>query len=190
MTPVDELAILSCASRCVFIALVATLVLHRIYVALSRVRPGKTWAKSAPVVLPGLIVLSAAGLWAGLGATAGSAGAASVPVPLKLGAICLYLAGCIVYVELRSLLSRGYSLRILIDLLRSGGRADLDALKASYGEAGAGVAHIIRSRLASIGKMGLLRLGPELAGPLSTPGWIAARAGSWIRRILRLASVG
>src|SRR5579864_2795963 len=52
---------------------------------------------------------------------------------LRHSAVFLYLSGAIVYLEMRSLLSRGYSLRILLDLASMGGQADVASLKTSYG---------------------------------------------------------
>src|SRR5262245_8227723 len=43
------------------------------------------------------------------------------PCLFKTAAVCLYLFGAIMFIQAKSLLSRGYSLRVLVDLLQAGG---------------------------------------------------------------------
>ena len=108
---------------------------------------------------------------------------------LRIGGVCLFLAACIAYIELWSLLSRGYSLRILIDLLERHGAANMERLKAEYGD-GAGIRGIVAKRLQTLGRLRLVYLHDRDVGPLTPLGRIFAAMGWRMRRVLRLESVG
>jgi hypothetical protein len=110
-------------------------------------------------------------------------------VSLRTGAVALYAAGWLVYVEVRSLLSRGYSLRILVDILELGGGAGFEDLKSGYGE-GMGVRGLLSKRIAGLARIGLIRRTADQIGPLTSVGRLVAHAGYGMRRLLRLDVVG
>jgi len=110
-------------------------------------------------------------------------------VSLRTGAVALYAAGWLVYVEVRSLLSRGYSLRILVDILVLGGGAGFEDLKSGYGE-GMGVRGLLSKRIAGLARIGLIRRTADQIGPLTSVGRLVAHAGYGMRRLLRLDVVG
>ncbi|MBI4668345.1 MAG: hypothetical protein HY747_04030 [Elusimicrobia bacterium] len=108
---------------------------------------------------------------------------------LKFGGLALYFSGCIVYFELQSLLYRGFSLRILQDLLHSGGWATLSALQESYGH-GAGIKGLLIKRLGTLSAFQLIVFDGTVVGPLKMPGKICALLSRFFRRFLRLRAVG
>ncbi|MFQ6111109.1 MAG: hypothetical protein ACE5LX_03655 [Nitrospinota bacterium] len=108
---------------------------------------------------------------------------------MKVSAIFLYLAGSLVYVELRSLLSRGYSVRILVDLHTRGASASLGSLKSGYG-GGVGVRGMLAKRVGTLAGLGLLRFRGNRVGPLTPLGKVCAVAGERMRQLLRLELVG
>ncbi|MBI2870542.1 MAG: hypothetical protein HYY14_02400 [Candidatus Omnitrophica bacterium] len=129
-------------------------------------------------------------LWGLLGLFSdGRAVGIRIPLHLRVGSIFLYGAGCLVYVELRSLLSRGYSFRILLDLLKSGGELAKKDLIVRYGN-GRGLRGLLAKRLGSLARLGLLRMEGPRAGSLTPIGRGAAGIGWAMRRLLRLTSVG
>ena len=65
---------------------------------------------------------------------------------LRPSGIFLYLSVMVVYLEVRSLLSRGYSLRILLDLYANNSPVELSRLKSTYG-AGMGLKGLLRKRI-------------------------------------------
>ncbi len=111
------------------------------------------------------------------------------PILLKKAALFLYWAGCIGYMEILSLLSRGISFRILLDLVEKKGTEDLAQLKSSYG-GGMGLRGLLAKRLKSLSRIGLLRFDNNRVGPLSCSGWLFALVTSGMRRLLRLQEVG
>jgi hypothetical protein len=111
------------------------------------------------------------------------------PALFGCAAAAFYLAGLLAYLEARSLLSRGYSLRILMDIAEHGRSIDISALKAYYG-AGMGIEGLLGKRLHSLARLGLLRVHNGLVGPLTGPGRVAAAVTSGVRRLLRLELVG
>lgn len=112
----------------------------------------------------------------------------SAPDSFPVAAVCLYAAGCIVYIEIRSLLSRGYSLRVLVDLLGRGGASIAD-LKQDYGN-GLGVHGMVAKRVATLAQLGLVRMDGERVGPLTRAGRGVARLSAAMRALLRLDTVG
>lgn len=130
----------------------------------------------AVLIMAGLFVL-----WDGLGSAA--------PLIVRIGAACLYLAGAIIYMELRSLLSRGYSLRILVDLWHRRGTARVEQLVASYSD-GLGLEGLLRRRVASLAIWRLAQVAGDQVGPLTPLGMACAWLGIGIRRLLRLEIVG
>ena len=112
-----------------------------------------------------------------------------LPASFRGAALLLYLTGCIVYGELLSLFSRGYSLRILVDLLSRGGSAGLEELKAGYG-GGVGIQGLLARRLESLAHLRLLGFDGKRVGPLTVLGRIFATIGSSFRRLLCLEQVG
>lgn len=144
----------------------------------------------ASVILAVLVAAGPLGLWEAMESFFGPAGPApSLPQSLKVGAVFLYLAGCLVYMELRSLVARGYSLRILIDLLTSGGSASMEKLKSGYGD-GVGIQGMLAKRLGTLASLRLLRFQSDRVGPLTPLGKIFATASFGMRRLLRLEIVG
>jgi len=110
-------------------------------------------------------------------------------LPIQNGAFFFYGTGCLVYMEMRSVLSRGYSLRILIDLRNRGGQADVGTLKSSYG-GGVGVSGLLLKRLQTLTEFRLLKMEGGRVGPLTPWGRMAAATGDRLRRLLRLEQVG
>jgi hypothetical protein len=111
------------------------------------------------------------------------------PLTITLGAIALYLAGIIVYVEFRALLSRGYSLRIVIDLLERDGCLGIQQLKGSYG-GGLSLSGLIVKRLKSLADLGFLQFDGRKVGPLTPIGRACATIAVFARSLLRLERVG
>ena len=115
---------------------------------------------------------------------------AMFPISLRVGAVCLYVTGALIYLELRSLLSRGYSLRILTDLYgRHGESASLTDLQTTYGN-GVGLRGMLQKRLSTLARLRLVTIGSGEAGSLTPLGRLCAMAGLQMRRLLRMPSVG
>ena len=112
-----------------------------------------------------------------------------LPVSFRVAALLLYLTGCLVYGELLSLCSRGYSLRILVDLLSRGGSANVEDLKAGYG-GGIGIRGLLVRRLDSLARLRLLAFDGHRVGPLTAPGQLFAAIGASFRKALRLEQGG
>lgn len=112
-----------------------------------------------------------------------------VPASLRAGAVCLYLAGCLGYLELRSLLSRGYSLRILLDVSRQGEPARFEQLAVLYGD-GRGLRGMLQRRLSTLARLRLAAFDGLQAGPLTPVGRVVGAAVSGMRRVLRTEGVG
>lgn len=141
----------------------------------------------------GLIVVSVAGgvgawLWAGLDG-AFRTGLPALPQDFKVSAVLLYLAGCLIYLEIKSLVSRSCSLRILVDLLDAGGQVSVEKLKSNYG-GGLGLRGLLTKRVCTMVDLGLLRLEGEQVGPLSRFGRAIALMSLRLRQLLRLELVG
>ncbi len=113
------------------------------------------------------------------------------PVPdfLRTSAAFLYWAGCIGYVEVLSLLSRGISFRVLLDLLENNGAADLKTLSLSYG-GGMGLKGLLAKRLHSLSRAGFLQYRENQVGPPTLLGRLFGRVTSGMRTLLRLQQVG
>lgn len=174
----------------VVLTLLSVVALHLGCLALG----GAGWIPNLPggtsIILGVLIAAGALGLWEAIESFFGPAGSApSLPQSLKVGAVFLYLAGCLIYMELRSLVARGYSLRILVDLLSSGGSASMERLKSGYGD-GVGIQGMLAKRLGTLASLRLLRFQGNHVGPLTLLGKIFATASSGMRRLLRLEMVG
>jgi len=110
-------------------------------------------------------------------------------VDLTASAFLLYLAAFLVYLQFKSLFSRGYSLRILADLDSWGGRATEDKIRLNYG-GGMGLGGMIEKRLKSMAGLGLIQHEGGTYGPLRFWGRRMARSGTWYRRWIRLDRVG
>ena len=160
--------------------LVGLTVLHVGFLACTRpIRTPTSWRASTAL----LAVLIPAGSWLVWTSLE------PIPASLRVGAVCLFLAGCIVYLELRSLLSRGYSLRILLDLMGRGQGETLERLRSDYGN-GVGVKGLLVRRLKTLARMRLVHLDGRRVGPLTPLGRVVAVAGSAFRRTLRMEGVG
>ena len=125
----------------------------------------------------------------GLAALRRALSAQAIPTPLAIGAIGLYLSACITYIQIRSVLSRGYSLRILVDLLERGGSADLETLKTQYAS-GAGLSWMVNKRLRTLTSLHLVERRDDRVGPLTATGRALAMVSDALRRLLRLDLVG
>ena len=112
----------------------------------------------------------------------------SVPRLVQASTILLYFTGCLLYMEMRSILSRGYSFRILIDLKRFGERAEIATLKSEYG--GMGIRGLVLKRVRTAVDFGLVRFDGTRVGPLTTMGRALATVGLYLRALLRLQHVG
>lgn len=112
-----------------------------------------------------------------------------LPPFLKSAAVGLYWAGCIGYVEILSLLSRGISFRVLIDLMEMNGAGEVEELKLCYGE-GMGLKGLLQKRLDSLRRAGLVRCEGNRVGPLTPWGRLFSAATFRMRGLLRLEEVG
>jgi DNA-binding HxlR family transcriptional regulator len=112
-----------------------------------------------------------------------------VPPYLKVSALLLYVAGCATYLEIMSLVSRGYSLRILVDLLDHGGQLSIRSFKDLYG-GGLGIRGLLAKRLRTLAQLRLLEYRENEIGPLRPPGRIVAKVSHRLRQLLRLDLVG
>ena len=112
-----------------------------------------------------------------------------IPASLRIGAVCLFLAGCLVYLEIRSVLSRGYSLRILFDLMGRDQGQTLERLQFGYGN-GVGMRGLLARRLETLAQLRLAHLDDRQIGPLTPLGRVVAVTGSALRRALRMEEVG
>jgi hypothetical protein len=109
--------------------------------------------------------------------------------PLRASAIALFWALCVCLIELRSLVYRGYSLRILADLSEHAGQASVESLKTGYGK-GLGLRGLLAKRLAGLDRLGLLRFDGERVAGLSRSGTILGGLGRAARGFLRMETVG
>lgn len=109
-------------------------------------------------------------------------------IALKAGAISLYLAAALVYMELRSVLSRGYSLRILLDLLDRG-EMPVSQMPATYSN-GLGVRGMLERRARTLALLRCVRAADHQIGPLTRLGRWCAKAGVQARRFLKMETVG
>lgn len=161
-------------------SLAGLLVLHVGFLACTKpIRTPASW-RSSTAVLAGLILAGSWLAWANL---------EPAPASLRVGAVSLFLAGCIVYLELRSLLSRGYSLSILVDVLRQPEGTSLARLQDGYGD-GVGLRGLLTRRIMTLSRLRLVRFDGRRVGPLTGPGVVCAALTSGMRKFLRLDLVG
>lgn len=111
------------------------------------------------------------------------------PLLMRIATVSLYLAGCLTVMETFSLLSRGISLRVLLDLLDSDGVGKADALGQTYGD-GMGLSGLLSKRLDSMVGLGLVRRRESLVGPLSARGLVLGKLAKLVRDALKLGEVG
>lgn len=104
-------------------------------------------------------------------------------------AVSLFIAGLLVYMQCKSIFSRGYSIRILLDLYSLGKPSSMEKLKNNYGQ-GQGVKGLLLKRFQSMASIGLLKIEGESLGPLSTLGRFCGMAGLMSRKLLGLENVG
>lgn len=174
----------------VFAALVLVVGLHVAVASLMRAGYLPRSSAGDGAALFTLIGAGAVGLWVSLGGPLVRAESVSFLSPeLKGSAILLYLTGGVVYLEIKSLVARGYSLRILVDILEAGGKASVTSLKMTYG-GGLGVDGLLVKRLRTLADLGIIRLQGNHVGPLTTLGKTMAMTGLRLRQILRLELVG
>jgi hypothetical protein len=161
---------------------VALIAVDLVTLACTRAGILRSNATMASMIVLGLVA-------AGMIAIILQTGKLSLDVITHVAGVCLFLALSIVYIEARSLLSRGYSLRILADLSKAGGHASVAQLKSSYGD-GKGLSGLIAKRLETLASFKLLLLERDQAGPLTALGKTLALIGLAWRKTLRLEHVG
>ncbi len=89
------------------------------------------------------------------------------------------------YLEIKSLLSRGLSLRILKDLDESNTPIELESLKAGYG-GGLGFKGLLDKRLNTMKKLKMIHYSNPKVGPLTFLGKLMNFLGVLFREILKL----
>jgi hypothetical protein len=102
----------------------------------------------------------------------------------------LALAGFLflVYAEAYSMLCRGFSLRLVVDVhLRRA--MTFDELLAGYAD-GRGASWLMEKRIQGLGQIGLIHLDAEALSIRTARGRWAARLGAWMKRMLRMGSGG
>lgn len=177
-------------SSFVVLALLMAVALHLGCLALRRAGWMSSSLTTEIVSVGAPIAGGAVFLWKALGYAYGPGDLLPVlPHSLKGGAVFLYLAGCVGCLAVQSLLSRGYSLRILRDLLERGGDASVDSLKSEYG-GGLGVRGLIAKRLHTLASLQFLHFQGNQVGPLTPLGKVVATTTSRLREFLRLEMVG
>jgi len=165
------------ACSMVALGLIGLVLLHIGYLRLTRAHPspaGSAWTLAVLMTAAPIVV------WTVLGG--------SVPLVLRIGAAALLLAGCVVYVELRSLLSRGYSLRILLDVSSAPEGTNVERLRSGYGN-GFGLRGMLTRRLETLARCGVVRVEGARIGPLTSLGVVCARVTSRVRHALRMEDV-
>lgn len=108
---------------------------------------------------------------------------------LLLGGVCVFGSGAIGYIQCKSLFSRGYTIRVLVDLAERGGIGRIPEMKMSYG-GGVGLSGMLVKRFQSMASLGMLEISAERVGPLTPKGRRMAWIGNIYRRLLRLDTVG
>lgn len=177
-------------SSFVVLALLMAVALHLGCLAMRRASWMSSSLATKVVIIGAPITGGLVFLWKALGHAYGPGELLPVlPHSLKGGAVFLYLAGCLGCLEVQSLLSRGYSLRILVDLLERGGDASVDSLKSEYG-GGLGIRGLITKRLHTLASLRFLRFQGNQVGPLTPLGKVVAMTTSRLREFLRLEMVG
>ncbi|MBI4354254.1 MAG: hypothetical protein HY595_03355 [Candidatus Omnitrophica bacterium] len=116
-------------------------------------------------------------------------GMSTMPLVLQVGSIGFYLTGVIVYVEVRSLLSRGYSLRILVDALDQPEGVSVSRLQDGYSN-GMGMRGLLTRRLTGLAQWHLVQFDGRRVGPLTALGVCCATMMVGMRKFLRLEVVG
>jgi len=174
----------------VVVAVLVAAALQMGSLALRRAGRGSSSLIADIVALTASVVGGVVFLWNALWFAYGPGGwVQELPYSLQIGAVFLYLAGCVGLMNVQSVLSRGYTLRILVDLLERGGRANVDSLKSGYG-GGLGIGGLIAKRLHSLASLGLLHFQDNQVGPLTPLGKLLAEMTVRLRKLLRLEMVG
>lgn len=75
------------------------------------------------------------------------------------GGCAIIVASCLIYMEIFSMICRGFSLRIVIDILKKG-QLDLDEVLTGYAD-GKGVDWIIEKRLQGLHDIGFIEMDQE-----------------------------
>ena len=102
--------------------------------------------------------------------------------------MALYLASAMVYLEAKSIFSRGYSIRILVDLLEREHPQTLNQLKDNY--SGKGLRWMLDKRIQALKFVWILRYDKDVVGPPTVLGRLIAKVGDGSRRLLKLEQVG
>lgn len=93
------------------------------------------------------------------------------------------------YIEFYSLIRRGYSLRILLELYLKGSPMTPEEISISYsGERG--LDYLLRRRLSGLINIGLIRIGSEQVQLTSLTGKIAAKTIFFIIKVLGIKTLG
>jgi hypothetical protein len=106
-----------------------------------------------------------------------------------LSAIFLYATLGLFYIWCKSIFSRGYSIRILLDLKEAGGKSTLEQLKDNYG-GGVGMKGMLTKRLRFVSTLNLAHVSGTHYGPLTSLGRFLAVLCRNLRALLRLELVG
>ncbi len=149
---------------------------------------GKNPLRALSVFMVLLLCCGGGVVWLGMNAWEKRTGDPLLPL-FRMAIMGEYLAGVICYIEMVSLLSRGYSQRILVDVVSCGGTAGIKHLKANYSD-GMGISGILTKRLNSLKELHFLSFDGVRVGPLTLLGKVTGICGSWVRGLLRLERVG
>lgn len=159
----------------VLVAVVVLALLHKAFA--SRVKP---WFLS--------MVVLAAVVWFAIGQVA-SADTKHPIFLVQIAGLAFYFTGCLIVMESLSLLSRGISLRVLIDLLERADPVEASQLETAYG-GGMGLKGLLHKRLGSMVTLGLVTRRGDEVGPLSARGrWLGVLTAK-VRDGLKLGEVG
>ncbi len=95
---------------------------------------------------------------------------------------------CLVYMQVFSQISRGFSLRILVDI-RDHGSLDLAGILREYSE-GRGVDWLMEKRFSGLEHMGLMARTEGRLEATRPWGMRLGRMGVWAKRVLKLGGAG
>lgn len=106
------------------------------------------------------------------------------------GVAALSLAGFLflVYAEAYSMLCRGFSLRLVVDV-HARGNLTFEKLLRDYAD-GRGASWLMEKRLQGLARGGLVHLDAESISIRTAKGRWAGRLGAWMKRVLRMGAGG
>ena len=109
-------------------------------------------------------------------------------VPYRIAAFSFYFSGAVGYFQCKSFFSRGYTIRILVDLLERGKPDTVQHMKDNYG--GVGIGGMIVKRFKSMESLRLLKMSGDQVGPTTPLGYLIAVAAKKYRDLLGFPEVG